>query len=339
MSKPARGKQELSPAHEANRTGESLSTVIEKVKSIGTETKAIQKGIKDTEKEMRSIADTMKQYLSKDKGKKVEQKTVLGKDSLSKMYNSVYKGTYQGIIDGLAKVNTDKKVAEDRKRAIETSKNILKAVTIGAVKTPIKIAEALINLFAFERSEIVNTFRDIRAGVGVGPGAKKEYENIIYRYILEDIRERRKLRKKGVKSEGQEMIRLLTEIRDGNEEYRKRDRRFFSWLFGRRDSIQIELLRQIEENTAESAQGIITLRRKLLQMVPHITAGISMTLGALSGSLARPVSSFSLGLTAARISLRTSISDSYFLKKPKNPVSGVFFVFFSMSFSCLSCSL
>jgi hypothetical protein len=287
MSKPARGNQPLPSSHETNiNSGVSLNSVIEKVKGISKETGAIQKGIKDTEKEMRTIADTMKQYLSKDKGRKVEQKTVLGSSSLSQMYNSVYKGTYQGIVDGLTKINADSKISEDRQQVIDSSKTILKAVTIGAVKTPVKIVEALINLFAFERSEIVNTFRDIRSGVGVGSGAKEAHENLVYRYLLEDIREKRKLRKQGVKSENQTIIDILTEIRDGNEEFRKRDRRFFSWLLGKKDSVQIDLLKKIEENTAESAQGVVSLRRRLVKFIPFFTAGIPAAMGSLAGSMA-----------------------------------------------------
>lgn len=272
------------------KSSNTIGSAIKELRNINRQSDPARDDIGKTLKDINSIAKVMKDYVTRSKDSNNDG---LGKgklqhqgNQLNKMYSSVYKGTYEGIIDGLKKVSDDQRTEELKSERIEATKSILKTTAKVAVSAPAAITKALINLFAFERSEVLNAVRALYHGVGYG-GSKVDYQQKAFRMMLDQEHERKKLLKKGnVLTQNETIIELLTRIGDTSEEQSKRDRIFGLQKFiGQKDSVQIELLKEIEVNTGGAAQGLVSMRRSVLKFIPMITAGLPLAISSMAGAI------------------------------------------------------
>ena len=247
--------QSTATADEGNAT---FREAIDKISEINKNTEVFQDGLAKTGENIAKIAKVMKDYVSSssDDGDKSEASGELKTNKICKVYGCIYKGTYDGIIDGLKQVAEDKKAQQLKDERIESTKAILKTAGKVAVQAPEKITKALVNLFAFERSEILNLFRALYHGVGYD-GSKVDYQQKAYRLMLDQEHDRKKLLKSGnLLTQNEEIITVLSGIREavgGGA-----DRGIF-----RKEKTQIELLRMIAEGVGAQRRGFLNLRTML----------------------------------------------------------------------------
>lgn len=245
-----------------NKTNEDigLKATIDKIAEINSQTDVFRSDLTKTGQDMAKIAEVMKKYVmtKQSDSKDGDENTGEAKgNKICKVYGCIYKGTYDGIIDGLKQVTEDKKAEALRQERIDATKTILKTAGKVAVQAPEKITKALINLFAFERSEILNGLRAIYHGVGYDDDGKVDYQQKAFRLMLNQEHERKKLLKDGsALSQNEQIIGELAAIRDavgGGG-----DRSMF-----RKNSTQIDLLRKIAEGVGAQRRGFMNMKMLL----------------------------------------------------------------------------
>lgn len=304
MSKPAR-------ATTSNITGQTsggteFRNAIDKMREINTKTDILHDGIAKTGKDLANIAKIMNSYVTARKGSNddTDANVVTKNGKISKMYGSVYKGTYNGIIDGLKKVAKDEKIEKIKQDRFDSAGRMMKVSTKTALKAPVEIAKAIVNLVAWERSEFLNLMRSIYHGTGYGAGGDDIYAKKAFRIMLNQEHERKKLLKKGsTLTQNETIIDKLDIIASISQEQAMRDRKFFITraLLGKKESVQIELLRkisesseQIENNTGAEAVGMFGARAAIADWMPLITplaaaAGITLATQYGTGTAGAPL--------------------------------------------------
>ena len=269
------------PARSSATNKNSLGSVISRVKDINNETNMGSDDITKSIKDLASIARIMKNYVNPDKK---EEKTSEKQNKICRVYGCIYQGTYNGIIDGLRQVAKDNRAKDLKKDRLDSTKTLIKGTAMLSAKTakiavqsPIIIAKGIAELFAFERSEFLNFFRAIYHGVGYN-GTSVDYAQKAFRLQAVQEHDRKKLLKKGnLLTQNETIIELLGRISDTSEEQAMRDRKFFLTraLFGKKESVQIELLRkineeliQIEDNTGGGRSGMFSIKAALIDNLP-----------------------------------------------------------------------
>ena len=261
MSVPPRQKTDNGSAvPEKDGTDTSFRSAIDKITEIYSQTDVFRDDLTKTGKDIAKIAEAMKKYISPNtsvnKDDDDDPQKEAKRNKICKVYGCIYKGTYDGIIDGLKQVAEDSKAEQLKQEKIDATKEILKTAGKVAIQAPEKITKALVNLFAFERSEILNLFRSIYHGVGYD-GSEVDYQQKAFRLMLEQEHDRKKLLKSGnLMTQNEEILGELTGIREAVGGGADRG------LFKRNQS-QIELLKKIAEGVGAQKKGFLNMRTLL----------------------------------------------------------------------------
>jgi hypothetical protein len=270
---------------DATKTG--IDSVTNRMKNS-----SISTGVDKSIKELSSIAKIMKGYVTS-KEKSTDSPGIKTNSKICKVYGCIYKGTYNGIIDGLKEVANDRKKEESRDRKKDAVKGLVKSSAKLSLKTakyaamsPLIVAKGIAELFAFERSEFLNFFRAIYHGVGYG-GSEMDYSQKAFRLQADNEHRRKKLLKeRGGLSENDEIIELLRKISDSSEEQSKRDRGFIGKIIhlgGKRDSEQIELLSDIKDELISIDENTGGGRRRGFNLTNAFMNHTIKTVGILTG--------------------------------------------------------
>lgn len=290
MSRPPRNK---------NNNGQNSSNfqnTLDTMKGIREKTTGTDGYLtKQLEAHTESMVNILKRHFGKeqdDSNSSLTKRTTSAKP-MSKMYTSVYKGTYQGIIDGLAKSKENEKLLKLEEERSRATKDLLKSSARNIIAFPEKFRKGLINIFAFERSEILQTYRAIRHSVGVDSEGKAGFEQRLFRLMLED-----RSKKSGSFTpqslgnfqleKADTQIELLKEIRDNSALEIERSNKMAQFFLGNKDAPEIKVLKNIERNTDSSAQGVTDVRARLTKVAPILGAfaGLIPSIGAVAGGVA-----------------------------------------------------
>ncbi len=233
----------------------SINQVIDKVKQANNNTETTKEDVDKLSKEISSIAKTMKEYVNrqdtntnKDGDSPVQART----NKICKVYGCIYKGTYDGIVDGLKKVADDEKATkiqdvEDLKR-----KEFVKSI----VQSPITIAKGIVKFLDYRESEIVQLMTRMKYGVQ-GKGRDYDWQKKSYELSVKQDYDQKKLLKSGsIATQNEQMITELAGIREavgGGG-----DRSMF-----KRDETQIALLKRISEGVGNQKRGFFNLQNAL----------------------------------------------------------------------------
>ncbi len=254
MSKPARNKTNTGTNTGSNIPSTSINQVIDKVKEANRNTGDAKESVEKLSKEISSIAKTMKDYVNrqdntnKDGDSPVQART----NKICKVYGCIYKGTYDGIIDGLKKVAEDEKStkiqeAEDLKR-----REFVKSI----VQSPITIAKCIVKILDYRESQIVQLMTRMKYGVE-GKGRDYDWQKKSYELSVKQDYDQKKLLKSGsLATQNEQMISELAGIREavgGGA-----DRSMF-----KRDETQIALLKRISEGVGNQKRGFFNLQNAL----------------------------------------------------------------------------
>ena len=290
MSKPPRKITNNSTQTSSNNlnTENNINSVIEQVKNANNKADTLHDDLRKNAKDVAQIASLMKNYFN-GKSKNEDEKDTpiqVKTNKICRVYGCIYKGTYDGIVDGLAKVEKQKK-DEDKITKLDVAKGSVKLTAKGSFaiakaiwQLPNNLRKVLINSVAWERSEVLNTFRAIKYGVGIDSSGKVDYSQKFYR---QSIINNKKINLEGI-SLAEQQIDILQKIYESTKSQQKKDRILgLSRIIGKKDSEQIEYLKRIEDNTNRGNVKQYIIWKTLITG----NKGILVTLGALGYTFAK----------------------------------------------------
>ena len=280
-----------------------ISGVISAIKVINEKTDVLSDDVSKTVQDTHEMMKVLKKYYESS-SKKDNNDGSVQRDSgngtqnkVCKIYGCIYKGTYDGIVDGLKAVKESEQLEKIEKARIDNNKRMLSDATKLTYKVPLAIGEAIIGLLDFRKSEILNLVEAIRYG-GRWKGTSVDYSQEAWKVITSEAKQRKKGGNvvhdqediglqtiellKGIKegvgaqkrgffnmwrvsflkyqmTEARYQIKLLEEIGRNTKPFA--DRGLFSF-FKRRQS-QTDILNDIRENTRPREKENLSLWRKL----------------------------------------------------------------------------
>lgn len=288
MSIAPKARTGEAPALTADRNSDGrvdFREAIDRIKEVNSQTDVLKDDIKKTAKDTAQIALAFKEYLQSEIKKSKENRESEKEESsptstkkLIKMNKSVYQGSYEGIIDGLAKVEENRKIEKAERERTEAQKQFAKTAAKSIITFPNAFRKGLINLFAFEKSEILQTYRAIRHSVGIDDRGNVDYAQRAFRLMLEDKSGKNK--NLSPASIGTQQIEILDRIAGalGAESSLTSDR-----SVKKHNQTQIDLLRDIRT-------GVGAQRRSFLQ-VQGLTWKRTMSQSAFQTTVLQDISS------------------------------------------------
>ncbi len=305
MSRPPRGRDNAPGSNQYQQEDyNGFSAVLNRVREINDKTDLTRDELSKTRDDIAHLSKSISAFFKarKDEENRLTRDGSLrssGKNGgeLSQIYDHVYKGTYQGIIDGLAKSKEQENLKKAEIERARVSREFSKSTAKNIIAFPGQFRRGLINLFAFERSEILQTYRAIRHSVGIDKNGNVDYQSRLFRLMLEDRS------KKGTKFSPDKLanaqlekqvaiIDILSDIR--NAAYMEQKRAYmFRWMdkvVGKKEDLtEIKLLQHIDENTKNVEKNTDTSNKRgllLNQYTAKIMPAITSIPGLLATSLA-----------------------------------------------------